>query len=316
MDVSIICVNWNSLGYLRDCIRSIYEHTQGISFEIIVVDNASPERGVESLADAYPDLRIIQSDVNLGFSGANNLGFRHSGGRYVLFLNPDTKLANSAITLMLEASRTLPDAGIVGCTLLNGDLSVSTTSIQKFPTILNQILNIEYLRLRWPGCALWNLSPIFSRVKSPVQVDVIPGACMLMKREVFERSGGFCEEYFMYAEDLDLNVQVRRLGLANYYVGLAEIIHYGGKSSSRQPANQWATIMKYRAMLKLFRKTRGQFYSAAYRIAMGFSAAGRLVVLGLALPFGDRDAVLSASGKWSAVLRWSIGMDSPAMRGQ
>lgn len=313
LDVSIICVNWNSVDYLRECIVSIYAHTRTVSFEVIVVDNASPEGRVESLRETFPDIRIVKNLDNLGFAGANNVGFRHSSGEYVLFLNPDTRLVGPAIDTMMRYAVSLPDVGIVGCRLLNGDLSVSTTSVQKFPTILNQILNIESLRLRWPACPLWDLSPLFSGNAGPLKVEVIPGACMLLKRSVFIAAGMFSEDYFMYAEDLDLNYQVKHLGLINYYVGSAEVVHYGGKSSSRQPVNQWATMMKYRAMLRLFTKTHGKIYGRSYRIAMGTAATLRLFALALIFPFGDRDAVRCASGKWNAVLRWALGLHDLAM---
>ena len=163
-DLSIISVNWNSLEYLRECIGSIYDQTHGIDIEIIVVDNASPEGKVETLQRSFPEVRIIKNAANLGFSGANNLGHKYSTGKYLLFLNPDTRLAGPAINIMVDEIRSLPDAGIVGCKLLNTDLSVQTESIQRFPTILNQLLDVEYLRLLWPGCPLWELAPLFSQV--------------------------------------------------------------------------------------------------------------------------------------------------------
>src|SRR5579862_1099128 len=162
MEVSIIFVNWNSADYLRDCLASVYATTQNIQFEIIVVDNASSEPGLDAVAQQYPEAKIIASETNLGFAGANNVGFRHSTGKYILLLNPDTKLLGPSIEIMVRHLKALPDAGIVGCKLLNSDLSVQITSIQKFPTILNQVLDAEYLRLRWPGFPLWAIAPLFS----------------------------------------------------------------------------------------------------------------------------------------------------------
>ena len=172
-DVSIIYVNWNSLDYLRESVASVYEHTKS-SVEIVIVDNASPERGVQSLRVEFPDLRIIESEKNLGFAGANNLGFRHSTAEYVLFLNPDTQLVSPSIDLMLSRIQQLPDAGIVGCKLLNTDRSVQSSSIQTYPTILNQAVDSEYLRLRWPECPLWKIGPLFSDEVSLMRVEVIP----------------------------------------------------------------------------------------------------------------------------------------------
>jgi GT2 family glycosyltransferase len=311
MDLSLIYVNWNSVDYLRESIASVYTHTDRISFEIIVVDNASPEGRIEELQEEFPSILLIRSKANLGFAGANNLGFRHSSGRHVLFLNPDTTLIGPAITVMLTRIRNVPDAGIVGCKLLNTDRSVQLTAIQTFPTILNQILDLEYLQLRWPACPLWNLAPLFAMGVRLLKVEVISGACMLLRREVFDQVKMFSEDYFMYAEDIDLNYKVSRAGFSNYYVGDAEIIHHGGRSSSQQAGSHWATVMKYQAMRKLFRKTRGRLYGSVYRAAIGCAALVRLLLLVLALPLGnilwERHTLRRAARKWQCILQWAIG---------
>jgi hypothetical protein len=210
---------------------------------------------------------------------------------------------------MLDRAKLLPDVGIVGCKLLNTDLSIATTSIQKFPTILNQVLNIEHFRLRFPNCPLYDIGPLFSENSTPVRVDVIPGACMMLKREVFEQAGLLTEDYFMYAEDIDLNYKIRNLGLSSYYVGDAKMVHHGGRSSSQQKVSQWSTVMTYRAMLKFYRKSRGGLYGAAYRVAMGCAAVVRLILLAIMFPFGDRLGIRWAAAKWSTILKWSLGIE-------
>ena len=317
MKLSIIYVNWNSVDYLRESITSVYQFTKKFTFEVIVVDNASPERGVETLKVAFPEIKIIQSEENLGFAGANNLGFRQSSGEYVLFLNPDTTLIAPSIEMLVDRMEQLRDAGIVGCKLLNSDHTVQLSSIQRYPTILNQAIDAEYLRLRWPGCPLWNIAPLFSDDVKVMKVDVIPGACMLLRRSVFEKAGLFTEDYFMYAEDLDLNYKVKAAGFTNYYVGETAIIHHGGRSSSRQKVSQWATLMKYRAMTKLFRRTRGEVYAIGYRVAMGGVAVGRLVILTLLSPLerveADRESRSFSVEKWKTVFKWAVGWQSAAV---
>jgi N-acetylglucosaminyl-diphospho-decaprenol L-rhamnosyltransferase len=308
-ELSIICVNWNSLNYLLECVSSIFEFTREVSFEIIVIDNASPEGGIEILSHQFPLVKIIQSDINLGFAGANNLAFRQSVGQYVLLLNPDTKLIGPAINIMLYRIKALPDAGIVGCKLLNTDLSISTSSIHKFPTILNQLLAVESLRLRFPNCPLWEIAPLFSENLQPIKVDAISGACMMLKRDVFERAGLLNEDYFMYAEDIDLNYKVRQLGFSSYYIGEAQIVHHGGRSSSRQKISQWSTIMACQAMLQFCRMRRGHVYGIAYRISMGVAAVVRLVILSVMFSFGDRTGIRWAAEKWSTILKWAIGIE-------
>jgi GT2 family glycosyltransferase len=235
----------------------------------------------------------------------------------VLFLNPDTKLMAPSIDLLIARHKSLSDAGIVGCKLLNTDLSVQLSSIQTYPTILNQAMDAEYLRLRWPECPLWKIAPLFSEKVSLMKVEIIPGACMLLRRSVFERIGLFSEEYFMYAEDLDLNYKVKAAGLTNYYVGETAIIHHGGTSSSRQRVSHWATIMKYRAMVQLFRKTRGGVYALGYRLAMGAVATGRLMLLGLMSLLGslvsDRESLNYSREKWKTVLKLTAGWQDVAV---
>jgi len=311
MDLSVIYVNWNSVNYLCNSINSVYTYTQGLSFEIIVIDNASPEGGTDVLKQHFPDILLVKSSDNLGFAGANNLGFKLSSGKLVLFLNPDTVLLDPAINVMIDRTTNLAKVGIIGCKLLNTDLSVQLTAIQKFPTILNQLLDAEYLQLRWPGCPLWKIAPLFASDVKLTEVEVISGACMLLRREVFNQVEMFSEEYFMYAEDIDLNYKVTKAGYKNYYIGDAAIIHHGGKSSSRQTGTYWSTVMKYRAMRTLFQKTHGRPYGALYRASVGCAAAVRLLLLLLAYPVGnllwERQRITSASRKWQVILKWAVG---------
>jgi len=317
MDLSIIYVNWNSLNYLRECIASVYEYTRDIAFEIIVVDNASPEGGVDTLKQEFPDVVIIKSPQNLGFAGANNVGFQHARGKCILFLNPDMKVLNPAINIMYRNLQSLPDAGIVGCKMFHGDLRVQTNSIMKFPGILNQVFQFEAVRLRWPSFPLWNIGPLFSNDPKPAKSEVITGACMMMRREVFEKVGMFNEEYFMYAEDFDLCWKITRAGYTNYFVGQGHIIHYGGASSPRE----WQTIMKTKADVRLVANFRGHFYAAFFRAALAMNAAIRLLVatiLSLAGK-GAKQSSQETALKYRAVLKTLLfpsdgGQQPPTVR--
>jgi GT2 family glycosyltransferase len=303
VDVSIIYVNWNSVEYVRESIVSVYERTRNVRFEIIVVDNASPAGGVDVLKQEFPDIILVKSSENLGFAGANNLGYKNSSGKSLFFLNPDTKLVSPAINLMLKRMECLPDAGVLGCKLLNEDLSVQTSCIQRFPTILNQVLDADYLRLRWPNSLIWGIAPLFSSSAEPAKVEVISGACMMVKRDVFETAGLFSEEYFMYAEDLDLCYNVMSSGFVNYYSGEATVIHYGGKSS----APKSATVMKWKAIVRFCVKTRGNVYGLLFRLAMILAALVRLSIIGTLCVFGNqpgsKEGRYSAAEKWKAILK-------------
>jgi len=275
--LSIIIVNWNSTAYLLKCIESIYKYTHETEFEIIVVDNASPDDDVRLVKHQFPDVVLIESSENLGFARANNLGFRASSGEYVVFLNPDTILINPAFDLILHQVRSLSNLGVVGCTLFNEDRTIQTSAIQTFPTVLNQLLDVDFIRNRFPACALWNIAPLLKGGNLPSHVQVISGACLLLRREVFAQVGHFSEDYFMYAEDVDLCYKVAKTGFTNYYVPQAQIVHYGGKSSVKSRA----VLMKWRSILHYVAKHHGNVYQLAFRIAMACSAMLRLAVLSL-----------------------------------
>lgn len=299
MMLSIIFVNWNSTAYLRECITSIYQWTTGIPFEIIVVDNASPAADVDVLKEQFGQITLLKSPDNLGFARANNLGFRHSRGDVLLFLNPDTKLISATINTLLQRLNSLPDAGILGCRLLNDDLSTQTSCIQRFPTILNQALDIDLLRNRWPNSRLWGMAPLFSTGSDPVSVEVISGACMMVRREIFEQVGQFNEDYFMYAEDLDLSHKVIGVGYCNYFIGEATMIHYGGKSSTPEQAtaNKWKSVLRYVV------NNHGYLYAWSFRFAMICVAACRLTVIALLSINGK--ALLTKAGNYSVSSKWS-----------
>jgi N-acetylglucosaminyl-diphospho-decaprenol L-rhamnosyltransferase len=312
-DLSIIFVNWNSSDYLRACLNSIYLKTRGIALEIIVVDNASPKDDVDRLKQEFPAVQLIKSKENLGFARANNVGFKHSSGECILFLNPDTEVLESAIPRMLERLRSVSQVGAIGCKLLNSDMSVQTSCIQRFPTILNQMLDIEALRLRWPSCRLWRIDPLFSNPEQASETEVISGACLMIRRDVFETVGLFSEDYFMYAEDVDLCFKVHRAGFKNYFVGDAHVIHHGGGSSKQKSEDQWSTLAQRDAILHFCRKFHGALYAWMYRVSTTVVAAGRLVAM---LPFSfvgssaQKQNTLLTRKKWAAVLRWSMGAAS------
>lgn len=306
MDVSIIIVNWNSIAYLDECVASIREHTHGLTVETIVVDNASPAGDAALLEARFPDVRVIKSAKNLGFAGANNLGFTLSSGDYVLFLNPDTRFDGSALATMVQATQLLPDAGILGCRLLNGDGSLQTSCVQTFPTILNQLLDFDFLRSRWPNAKLWGTAPLFSSETKPAEVEVISGACMLIRRAVFERVGRFTEDYFMYAEDLDLCYKMAQAGYANYYLGSASATHYGGGSSESRSATQ----MKWRSIPRFCEKHYGGSYALTFRIVMAAAALARLASIGVIRMCGNTfakpEAMQAAATKWKLIFQTLI----------
>ena len=310
VDLSIIIVNWNSARYVRKCLETVYARTRELRFEVVVVDNATYDGCGEMLAREFPDAVFIQSAENLGFARANNLGFEQARGGTLLFLNPDTEVHSPAIATLYQALGELPRAGAVGARLLNTDGTVQASCIQSFPTILNQLLDSEFLRTRRPRSPLWGIAPLFVPDAGPTEVEVISGAGLMIRRDVFEQAGKFSAEYFMYAEDLDLCFKVRQEGFLNYYIPQASIVHHGG-GSSRQSHSEFSTVMMRESICRFLTKTRGRAYGFCYRVALLLGAACRLLLLlplaaARVLTRNQYRATVSIH-KSLAIAKWALG---------
>jgi GT2 family glycosyltransferase len=314
VDLSIIIVNWKSVAYLRQCLLSIYANATDLKLEVIVVDNASGDDCCEIISREFPAVTCIGSPVNLGFAGANNLGFDQAHGRNVLHLNPDTEIVGAALRTLVSSLDTIPDAAVVGAKLLNTDGTIQDSCIQSFPTILNQAFDVDALRIRFPSLWLWGTRPLHAKHGAPTPVEVVSGACMMLKRQAFESVGGFSTDYFMYSEDVDLCWRTRKAGWQNYYVAPATVVHHGGCSSSKETRDNFAAIVMRESRLKFFRTWRGRPYAVAYRISIVVSAIARLAALKLAGLFilnseTDRLRIRDSLRKWKGILRWAIGFE-------
>ncbi len=317
MKLSIIIVNWKSKDYLRKCVDSIYSQTSGIEFEVVVIDSASFDGAGEMLAREFTKVRFIQSQENLGFSKANNRAFEDSTGDVVLFLNPDTELVGNAVNTLFNAMKSLPDAGAVGGKLLNTDGSIQTSCVQAYPTILNQVLSADVFRRMTPTASLWGMRAIFDASPKPQIVEMISGACLMMRRDVFKKIGQFSTEYFMYAEDVDLCFKAQQAGFKNYYFGEAVVIHHGGGSSQVAPSH-FSSVMMRESVWLYFKKMRGDYYGMLYRVCILVSAFSRMCFLFLIAPIrlaqGKADLWRAAFGKWRAILYWSLWREGAVER--
>ncbi len=311
MDLSIIIVNWNSKDYLLRSIASIEAETKGIEFEIVVIDAASFDGCDEMLRRSSPVVRFVQSVSNLGFAKANNEAFKVSCGRNLLFLNPDTEIENLAIETLYHQLNSLPNAGIVGAKLLNSDRSVQKSCVRAFPTILNQVLDSNILRELFPGARLWGMKPLLADSETAKKVDAVSGACLMIKRSVFEIVGMFTTDYFMYSEDIDLCFKVREAGLNTYFVPTALVVHHGGASSAQVTVNTFSSVMILESRWRFFRKTRSFWYATLYRVIMLGTSILRIGLVLFAWPAWNLGGRKSNSGpvlkKWMARLRWALG---------
>jgi len=309
MDLSIIIVNWNSAAYTAECVSSIRAATRGLQYEIIVVDNASTDNSIETLK-LLPDVTLVASSHNAGFARANNLGYQHASGKALLFLNPDTYVQDAAIDRMYCAMLSSEKVGIVGCRLLNSDQSLQTSCVQAFPTIMNQLTDVEAIKLRFPWVRMWGISALFQNPRPLTSVEVVSGACLMIRRNVFEQVVQFSTDYFMYCEDVDLCYKVIAAGYQVAYVDYATVVHFGGQSSKQASKSSFAHVMAREAIRIFLAKRRSSLYAATYKFSMFVSAVVRLAMLAFLLCIGkDQAAVAISRRKWRSILSWSVGRE-------
>jgi N-acetylglucosaminyl-diphospho-decaprenol L-rhamnosyltransferase len=311
VELSIVIINWNSRDFLRECLASIAQQAPKFSFEVIVIDNASFDGSAEMVQHEFPGVRYMQSAENLGFSRGNNAAALTSTGRILLFLNPDTKILGNALTAMKECLDGRGHAGIIGCHILNSDGSVQTTAVQAFPTLLNQTLDADVLHRWFPNSRLWGTAALFRGGVDPVAVDTISGACLMIRREVFEQIEGFSTDYFMYSEDVDICHKAHLAGWKIYYLPTARIVHYMGQSTKKKPS-YFPHLMQQESRFIYFSKMRGSLYAHSFRASRIPIAIVRMAMIGILLliPFGlERRVQLRFSmGKWFSILKWSLGL--------
>lgn len=310
LELSIIIVNWNSAEYLHRCLGSIFSNDRGLNFEVLVADNGSYDGCAEMLTQCFPEVHFLQLPKNLGFAAANNLAFAFSTGRNLLFLNPDTEVVGEALRRMLDALAGTPDAGIVGPRLVAPDFSPQWNCMRCVPTILNQLLDSSVSRRMFPGW--WGFDVVAAESHEPIAAQVVPGTCLMVRRDVFAQAGHFNRAYFMYVEDVDLCCQARKLGWRTYYLHDAVLIHHGAASSRRQEYSAFSAVLMRESVTKFLSATRSCIYASAYRAATGLAALCRLLLGGavwLAADRAQRPQWRAATTKWLRVLRWSLGLE-------
>lgn len=301
MKISIIMVNWNSARFLEKCFQSIYtELIEGLC-EVIVVDNASFD-GAENICKNYPGIRYVQSDKNLGFSGANNIGVKYAKFDTLLFLNPDTIVHKGALRIMYNALQNKNNTGAIGCKLLNEDGSIQTSCLLPFPNLVNSLLNIEWLKIRTPSLKMWGFWPLFSDKQEIAEIQAISGACIMVQKNIFNEVGGFSEEYFMYSEDVDLCYKIFKSGKANLFVPEAVVTHIGGGSTSGK-ISKFSVITMEDARYLYFKKFAGMHVAILYRFFLFANAIARVSILFAVNIFNDKKSVLL---KWVYILSWTL----------
>lgn len=263
LDLSIIILSYNTEKLLTECLDSIYKLTKGITFEVIVVDNASSDNSleqIEKLAKKYQTIDLIANNKNLGFAKANNLAIKRAKGRYLLLLNSDTLIKVNMLPEILYWMDGHPKVGIASCALKNADGSLQPTG-GYFPTLFKIFSWMFFLddlplidRLVKPYHPLHEESFFYQGkglFKKVVERDWVTGAFFLVRREVVEKVGFLDENYFMYVEEVDFCFRAKKTGWQVWFLPEWSIIHIGRASSSD---NSFPIISEYQGLKVFYKK--------------------------------------------------------------
>jgi GT2 family glycosyltransferase len=244
-DISVCFVNLNTKDLLRDCLKSIFEQKWQVSLEVIVVDNASTDGSVAMLRREFPQVKVIANPEYRGFAGGNNQAFAAAKGRYLLMLNTDTIVLPGAFEAMVEFMDHHPEAGALGCKVLNRDGTLQRSCWRGYPSLKHATVEALYLWRLMPGFSWVRASEIKKEeLEDTLEVDHLLGACLLIRREVIEQLGGLKEEYIIYLEDTDLCYRMKKANWRVYYDPKGQIIHYGQQTGHVR--STWSLFQGYR----------------------------------------------------------------------
>jgi GT2 family glycosyltransferase len=241
--------------FLEQCVASVQEALTNIDSEIIVVDNDSSDDSCEMIKSRFPNVKLIKNNSNLGFPKGNNIGVAQAKGDYICILNPDTVVAEDTFDRILAFAEKQENLGIVGCKLIDGSGNFLPESKRGIPTPFVALTKIFGLYKLFPSWELFNRYYAQHLSENETgKVDILVGAFMIMKRELYNDIGGFDENCFMYSDDIDLSFMVLKSGKNNYYFHETSVIHYKGEST-----------VKDGLYMKRFREAMQFFYKKHYK---------------------------------------------------
>lgn len=284
--LSIVIVNWNTEDLLRACLSSIRDAVGRHVLEVFVVDNASVDGSVSMVRALFPSVQLVENTRNVGFATANNQVIPRCRGDYILLLNSDTVLPPDALDRLVQFMEQHPSASAAGPRLIDPQQRPQVMAAGYLPTLGTVFNHFFFLSRLWPGL-FRGLSLMPSHDSHPVRVEWLTGACLLVRNEVFQRVGLFSEEFFMYAEDIELCERMVRSGFQLYYAPVTDVVHVGGASSRGLPieaSTRWVTNMH-----RLFARRHSRGRVMAFDLIHGVGLAIRMMAY-VTLSLRDRSS--------------------------
>ena len=259
MQLSVIILNYNVRYFLELCVLSVQKSLENVDYEIIVVDNNSQDNSCEMMKQRFPSVKLIENKENSGFPKGNNIGVAAAKGEYICILNPDTVVAEDSFTKVLAFAKKQKELGIVGVKLIDGTGNFLPESKRGIPTPFVAFTKITGLYKIFPKTFGEYYAQHLSENETG-KVDILVGAFMLMKRDLYNEIGGFDENCFMYSDDIDLSYMALKKGKSNYYFHETSVIHYKGEST-----------VKDETYMKRFQEAMNFFYKKHFRVSFLFS---------------------------------------------
>lgn len=232
-DLAVIIVSTNEADWLRGCLPTVFDHAGALSLDVVVVDNQSTDDTVSLVEREFPRARTVVAE-NHGFSHGNNRGLMEVNARYVLFLNPDTEILNGTLAEMVARMDALPGVGIAGCRQVLPDGELHCT-MRRFPNAVRQASEALFSE-RWPRHATWTGERVIDSTLYDQEFDAdwTSGSFMLARMEAIQ-SGGFLDErFFIYSEETDFALRIRKAGWRVRHLPQVEIVHYVGKAGWKE----------------------------------------------------------------------------------
>ena len=259
LDVSVVIISFNTRDLLRECLQTVLRE-QGVSFEVIVVDNASRDGSLEMVLREFPTVLAIPVSANLGFAAANNVAFQRARGRHVVLLNSDAFLTPGTLSKSVALMDASPDTGLAGGRLAGRD-GCWQPSARLFPSLLNDFLSLTGLAARFPRSRFFGRADrTWASQMEPTETDWVPGAYSIIRRDALEQVGHFDESFFLYYEEVDLCRRLKSAGFKVRYWPELHVIHIGGESSrqvrrlSLSSSGSQLTLWRMRSALLYYRK--------------------------------------------------------------
>ena len=276
MQLSVIIVNYNVKHFLEQSLRSVFAAADGIDMEVWVVDNNSTDGSVQMVRDKFPQVHLIANSDNPGFATANNQALRQCSGDYILLLNPDTLVQRDTFHTCLDFFREHPDCGGLSVKMINGEGQFLKESKRGFPSPATSFYKISGLIKLFPRNKKMGAYYMGHLDDDTVnEVDVLPGAFLMISRPALEKTGLLDESYFMYGEDIDFSWRIKLAGYKNYYLPTTRILHYKGESTRKSSMNYVYTFYNAMAIFakKYFSKGGAKTYTFLIQLAIWLRAS-------------------------------------------